>query len=246
MNSTNIQFTIEFMQTMSTKRQMSPPCRSAWLPSNCLAQAQGGQAASQHASPAALPVESPRTIVVFSSSTRITRSSSKAIATTLLKDVPHLPDSAGASNKEFVPDSAEANSMFGVLKLIPELPGTSEMPTASITILHGTVATSVQGSTCRTNAEARNNHWPSLRSRVLRSMLAVLQLENFPQSKILNVIGLQLVINKHSTTVYHKKFERNQEKYHSVDRSHSKSWFGMWGSFGCKVCQWHRNGNAGY
>ena len=158
MNSTNIQFTTEFMKTMLTKRQASPPRHSARFPSNCLAQAQGGQAASQHASLAALPVESPCTTAMFSSSARLTWSSSKAGATTSYKDVLHLPNSAGASNKEFVPDSAEANSMFGVLKLIPELPGTSEMPTASITILHGTVATSVQGSTCRTNAEARNNH----------------------------------------------------------------------------------------
>ncbi len=84
----------------------------------------------------------------------LTRSSSKAIATTLPKDVPHLPDSAGASNKEFVPDSAEANIMFGCLTSIPGLLGTSEMPTTSITILHGTGTTSVQGSTHRTNVVA--------------------------------------------------------------------------------------------
>ncbi len=53
-------------------------------------------------------------------------------------------------------------------------------------------------------------------------------------------------INKHSTAVHHKKFERNQEKCYSLDRSHSKSWFSMWGSFGCKVCQWHGKRNAGY
>ncbi len=131
MNSTNIWFTAEFMQTLSTKRQTSPPCCSAQCPLNCVAKAQGGQADSQHASPA-LPVELPHTTVVFSSSTHLTRSSSKAPATTLPKDVPHLPDSAGASNKEFVHDSAEANSTFCGLTLIPELPGTSEMPTASI------------------------------------------------------------------------------------------------------------------
>ncbi len=121
MNSTNIRFTTEFMQTMSTKRQTSPPGRSTQLPSNCLAQAQGGQMASQHASPTALPVELPCSTVAFSLSMCLIRSSSKAVATTLLKDVPCLPDSAGASNKEFVPDSAEANSMFGGLTSIPEL-----------------------------------------------------------------------------------------------------------------------------
>jgi hypothetical protein len=72
----------------------------------------------------------------------------------LPKDIPHLPDSPGASNKEFVSDSAEANSTFGGLTSIPELLGTSEMPTASIIILHGAGTTSVQGSTCRTNVEA--------------------------------------------------------------------------------------------
>jgi hypothetical protein len=35
-----------------------------------------------------------------------------------------------------------------------ELPDTSEMPTASITILHGAGTTSVQGSPRRTNVEA--------------------------------------------------------------------------------------------
>jgi hypothetical protein len=39
---------------------------------------------------------------------------------------------------------AEANSTFGGLALIPELPGTSEMLTASITILQGAGTTSVQ------------------------------------------------------------------------------------------------------
>jgi hypothetical protein len=156
MNSTNIQFTTEIMQTMSTKRQTSPPCCSARFPSKRLAQAQGGQAASQHASQAALPVESPCTNVAFSSSTRLTRSSSKAIAIMLPKDVPHLPDSAGASNKEFVPDSAEANSTFGGLTSIHELPGTSEMPTASITIMQGAGTTYVQGSTCHTIDKACN------------------------------------------------------------------------------------------
>jgi hypothetical protein len=98
MNSTNIYFITEFMQTMLSKRQTSPPRRSAQLPSNCLAQAQGaqaaGQAASQHASLAVLPVELPCTTVAISSSTRLTWSSSKAIATTL-------------------PYSAEANCIFG-------------------------------------------------------------------------------------------------------------------------------------
>ncbi len=138
MNSTNIRFTTEFMQTMLTKRQTSPPCCSARHPLNHVVQVQGGQVASQHASPAALPVEPPHTTVALPSSTCFTRSSLKAVATTLPKavepggyidvlvsikeDVPDLPDSPGALNKEGVPDSAEANSTFGGLTLPPELP----------------------------------------------------------------------------------------------------------------------------
>jgi hypothetical protein len=119
MNSTSIQFTTEFMQTMLTKRQTSLPRRSAQCPSNHVAQVQGGQAASQHASPAALPVGTPCTTVLLSSSMCLTRSSSKAVATRLPKavepggyinvlasikeDIPNLPDSAGASNEENLP-----------------------------------------------------------------------------------------------------------------------------------------------
>ncbi len=110
------------MQTMLSKRQTSPPCHSASLPSNCLTQAQGaqeaGQAAAQHASPAAFSVASPRTNVALSSSTRLTRSSSKAVAAT-------FPDAVPTT----LTDSADAN--VGGLALIPEVPGTSEMSTAS-------------------------------------------------------------------------------------------------------------------
>jgi hypothetical protein len=89
--------------------------------------------ASQHVSPAALPVESPHTTVAFSSSTCITRSSSKAVATT-------FPEAIATT----LPNSAEANSTFGGLTLISEIPDTSEMPTASKTILKVSGTTSVQ------------------------------------------------------------------------------------------------------
>ncbi len=87
MNSTNIQFTAEFMQTMSSESQTSPPCRSARNASNHEAQAQGGKAALQPASPEALPVEFPCTTVGLPLSMRFTRSSSMAITTVLPKAV---------------------------------------------------------------------------------------------------------------------------------------------------------------
>jgi hypothetical protein len=124
MNSTTINFITEFMQTMLSKRQTSPPRRSARLLSNHLTQVQGaqavGQEVSQHASPAAFPVASPHTNVAFLSSTRLTRSSSKAVAAT-------FPDAVAT----MLPNSADANSTFGGLTSIPEVPGTSEMLTAS-------------------------------------------------------------------------------------------------------------------
>jgi hypothetical protein len=139
MNSTTIIFIAEFMQTMLSKRQISPPCSSARLPSNRLTQAQGaqvaGQAASQYASLDAFPVASPHTNVVLPSSTRLTRSSSKVV-------VAMFPDAVAT----MLPNSADANSTFGgltsipevlgtsemtTLTLIPEVPGTSEMPTPS-------------------------------------------------------------------------------------------------------------------
>ncbi len=92
-----------------------------------------GQAASQHASPAAFPVESPCTNVAFSSSTRLTRSSSKAIAST-------FPDAVATR----LPDSAEAKSTFGGLTSIAEVRGTSEMPTASKKNVNLSGTTSVQ------------------------------------------------------------------------------------------------------
>ncbi len=118
MNSTTINFITEFMQTMLSKRQTSPPRCNARHPSNHLTQAQGaqvaGQAASQHASPAAFQVASPRTNVPFTSSTRLTRSSM-------------FPDAIATTS----PDSADANSTFNGLTLIPEVLGISEMPTES-------------------------------------------------------------------------------------------------------------------
>ncbi len=108
---------------MLSKRQMSPPCRSAQLPSNRLTQAQGaqvaGQAASQHACPDVFPVASPRKNVALPSSTCLTRSSSKAVATT-------FPNALATT----LPDSADAN--IGGLTLIPEVPGTSEVPTLTL------------------------------------------------------------------------------------------------------------------
>jgi hypothetical protein len=113
MNSTTINFITEFMQTMLSKTQMSPLRPSTQLPSNCLTQAQGaqaaGQAASQHASLAAFPVASPCTNAEFSSSIHLTRSSSKAVAAT-------FPDAAGTR----LPNSADANSAIGGLTLIPD------------------------------------------------------------------------------------------------------------------------------
>ncbi len=108
------------MLTMLSERQMSPPRRSTWLPSSLLTQAQGalatGQAASQHASPDTFPVASPCTNVAFSSSLCLTRSSLKAIAAL-------FPDAVVTT----LPNSADANSMFGGLTLIPEVPGTLEI-----------------------------------------------------------------------------------------------------------------------
>jgi hypothetical protein len=115
---------------------MSPPHHSARIPSNRLTQAHraqaAGQAASQHASPAAFPVASLHTNAAFSSSTHLTKSSSKAIATT-------FPDAAATT----LPNSADANSAIGGLTLIPEVPGTSEMPTASKKIVKVSDSTSV-------------------------------------------------------------------------------------------------------
>jgi hypothetical protein len=51
----------------------------------------------------------------------LTRSSSKAIAAT-------FPDAVAT----MLPNSADANSTFGGLTLIPEVPGTSEMPTFTL------------------------------------------------------------------------------------------------------------------
>ncbi len=117
-DSTTINFITEFMQTMLSKTQMSPPCCSTPIPSNRLTQAHGaqaaGQAASQHASPAAFPVASLHTNALFSSSTHFTRSSLKAVAAT-------YPDAAATT----LPDSADANSAIGGLT------STSGMPTAS-------------------------------------------------------------------------------------------------------------------
>ncbi len=124
MNSTTINFITESMQIMLSKIQTSPPRCSARLPSDPLTQAQGaqaaGQATSQHASPAAFPVASPCTNAALSSSMRLTRSSLKAIATT-------FSDAAATT----LPNSSDANSAIGGLTSIPEVPGTSEMSTAS-------------------------------------------------------------------------------------------------------------------
>ncbi len=124
MNSTTINFITEFMQTMLSRTQTSPPRCSARLPSNRLTQMQGaqvvGQAASQNASPAAFPVVSPCTNAEFSSSVCLTRASLKAIAAT-------FPDVAATT----LPGSTDANSAIGGLTLNPEVTGTSEMPTAS-------------------------------------------------------------------------------------------------------------------
>jgi hypothetical protein len=92
-----------------------------------------GQAASQHVSPAVFPVESPRTNVAFSSSRCLTGSSLKAVAAM-------FPDTVATT----LPNSTEANSTFGGLTSIPEVLGTSEMPTASKTILKVSCNTSVQ------------------------------------------------------------------------------------------------------
>jgi hypothetical protein len=119
-----------------------------------------GQVASQHASPAALPVELPCTTVAISSSMCLTRSSLKAIATTL-------------------PYSAEANRTFGGLASIPELPGKSEMPTASITILQGSCTTSVQAK-C---------DWPSVGACLFDSAF------NGPSIILCQVSGCNLLIH---------------------------------------------------
>jgi hypothetical protein len=123
MNSTTIIFITEFVQTMLFRRQTSPPCCSTGLPSNCLTQVQGaqaaGQAASQHARPDVFPLASPCTNVALSSSTCLTRSSSKAIATM-------FPNAVATT----LPDSADAN--VGGLTSIPEVPGRSEMPTLTL------------------------------------------------------------------------------------------------------------------
>jgi hypothetical protein len=125
MNSTTIIFITEFIQTMLSKRQTSSPCRSARLPSNCLTQVQGaqaaGQAASQHARPDVFPVASPHTNVALSSPMRLTRSSSEAVAAT-------FPDAFAT----MLLDSADTN--VGGLTSIPEVPGTSEVPT--LTLIH--------------------------------------------------------------------------------------------------------------
>jgi hypothetical protein len=127
------------MQTMLSKTQTSPPHCSSRLPSNCPAQAQRaqavGQAASQHASPAVFPVASPHTNAAFSSSTRLTRSSLKAIAAT-------FPDAAATT----LPNSADANSAIGGLTWIPEVLGKTEMPTASKKIVKVSDSTSVQSN----------------------------------------------------------------------------------------------------
>jgi hypothetical protein len=135
MNSTTINFITEFMQTMLSRTQTSPPRCSARLPSNRLTQAQGaqvaGQGASQNASPAAFPVVSPRTNAAFSSSTHLTRASLKAVAAT-------FPDVAATT----LSNSADANSKIGGLTLNPEVTGTSEMPTASKKIVKVSGSTS--------------------------------------------------------------------------------------------------------
>jgi hypothetical protein len=91
-----------------------------------------GQVASQNASPAAFPVASPRTNAAFSSSTRLTRASLKAVATT-------FPDVAAT----MLHDSADANSAIGSLTLNPEVTGTSEMPTSSKKIVKVSGSTSI-------------------------------------------------------------------------------------------------------
>ncbi len=60
-----------------------------------------------------------------------------------------------ASNKEEGATSGNAKSTLGGLKSPPEILGTSEMPTASITMSCGTGSTATQGSSCSNNAEAR-------------------------------------------------------------------------------------------
>jgi hypothetical protein len=106
MNSTTINFITEFIQTMLSKRQTKPPRRSTRLPSNCQTQAQGaqaaGQAAFQHASPAAFSVASPRTNAASILSMCLTRSSSKAVATM-------FPDAVATT----LPNSADANCTIG-------------------------------------------------------------------------------------------------------------------------------------
>ncbi len=136
MNSTTINFITEFMQTMLSRTQTSPPRHIARLPLNSLTQAQGaqavGQVASQNASPAAFPVASPCTNAAFSSSTCLTRASLKAVATT-------FTDVAATT----LPNSADANSAIGGLMSNPEVTGTSEMPTASKKIVKVSGSTSV-------------------------------------------------------------------------------------------------------
>jgi hypothetical protein len=124
MNLTTVNFIPEFMQTMLSRTQTSPPHRSAQLPSNRLSQAQGaqaaGQVASQNASPAAFPVASPQSNAAFSSSRHLTRASLKAVAAM-------FPDVAATT----LPNSADASSAIGGFMSNPEVTDTSEMPTTS-------------------------------------------------------------------------------------------------------------------
>jgi hypothetical protein len=124
------------MQTMLSRTQTSPPRRNTRLPSNCLRQVQGaqaaGQAASQNASPAAFPVASPHTNAAFSSSTCLTRLSLKAVAAT-------FSDVAATT----LSNSADANSAIGGLASNLEVTGTSEMPTISTKIVKVSGTTSV-------------------------------------------------------------------------------------------------------
>ncbi len=109
----------------------------------------------QPASLTALPVKLPHTSVALPSSLRLTRSSSKAV--TMLPKAVEPSDYIDvlASNKEEEPDPGNANSTLGGLKLPPELLGTSDMPPALMTVLHGAGTTSVQGSSRCNNVEAR-------------------------------------------------------------------------------------------
>ncbi len=60
-----------------------------------------------------------------------------------------------ASNKDERAALNTKNSMVGDLKLPHELLGKADISNASITILHCAAATSIQGSLCSKNAEAR-------------------------------------------------------------------------------------------